>query len=55
MNKIEAAIKDCKLHLQNLYQDRMVLFAKIEAYQEIQKSLEAILKDENIPNEIQNN
>jgi hypothetical protein len=53
MNKIEEAISDCKLNLENLYRERIILLAKIKTYQDSLATLEKALKlkDDSIPNE----
>lgn len=54
MNKIERAIYDAKLHLENLKQDRIILNAEIGAFQKQLESLECIEKNKTIPHEENN-
>lgn len=49
MNKIERAIYDVKLHLDNLKQERMILIAEINAYEKQLKTLELINENKSIP------
>lgn len=49
MNKIERAIYDTKLHLDNLRKDRMILMAEISAYEKQLDALEAINSNKSIP------
>lgn len=51
MNKIERAIYDCKLHVDNLKRDRITLIAEINLAEKILESLELIERDKSIPNE----
>lgn len=49
MNKIERAIYDTKLHLDNLKQSRMIIIAEIQAYEKQLDALEAINNNKSIP------
>lgn len=49
MNKIERAIYDTKLHLDNLKQDRMIIMAEIQAYEKQLDTLNAINNNKSIP------
>lgn len=49
MNKIEKAIYDTKLHIKKLQEDRMILNAKLLAYEEQLETLEIIERDKHIP------
>ena len=49
MNKIERAIYDTKLHLDNLKQDRMIIIAEIQAYEKQLDALNAINNNKSIP------
>ena len=49
MNKIERAIYDTKLHLDNLKQDRMIIMAEIQAYEKQLDALNAINNNKSIP------
>ena len=51
MNKIERAIYDTKLRLEDLKRQRMILIAEINAYQEHLETLEVIEKNKSIPYE----
>jgi hypothetical protein len=51
MNKIEKAIYDTKLRLEDLKRQRMILMAEINAYDDHLKTLESIEKNKSIPNE----
>lgn len=49
MNKIERAIADTKLHIDNLRRDRMILIAEIEAFEKQLSALESIERNKSIP------
>jgi hypothetical protein len=49
MNKIERAIADTKLHIDNLRKDRMILIAEIEAFEKQLSALESIERNKSIP------
>jgi hypothetical protein len=49
MNKIERAIADTKLHIDNLRRDRMILIAEIEAFEKQLSALESIERNKLIP------
>lgn len=51
MNKIERAIYDTKLRLEDLKRQRMILIAEINAYQEQIETLEVIKNNKSIPYE----
>jgi len=51
MNKIEKAIYDTKLRLEDLKRQRMILIAEINAYNDHLQTLESIEKNKSIPNE----
>jgi hypothetical protein len=51
MNKIERAIYDTKLHLNNLKQDKIILQAEISAFQKQLESLESIERNKSIPHQ----
>ncbi|MFY8161635.1 MAG: hypothetical protein ACOVNU_09925 [Candidatus Kapaibacteriota bacterium] len=49
MNKIERAIYDTKLHLDNLVQNKIVLAAEISAFQKQLNALQSINENKSIP------
>lgn len=49
MNKIERAIYDTKLHIEDLEREYLVLTSKIEAYKDQLLALECIADDKSIP------
>jgi len=49
MNKIERAIADTKLHIDNLRKDRMILIAEIDAFEKQLSALESIERNKSIP------
>ena len=49
MNKIERAIYDTKLHINNLEEQNRILIAKISAYKDQLNVLENIKDDKSIP------
>lgn len=49
MNKIERAIHDIKLHLDNLKKDKLILIAEIGAFQNQLDALENIERNKSIP------
>jgi len=51
MNKIERAIYDIKLHIENLRKDRMILIAEINAYEKQLEVLESIERNKSIPHQ----
>jgi hypothetical protein len=53
MNKIERAIYDCKLHINALERDVLVLSTELKAYKKQLDALEAIEYDKSIPHLIE--
>jgi regulator of replication initiation timing len=49
MNKIEKAIADCKQHIKNLENERMILIAELDAYKKQLDNLERIKENKHIP------
>jgi hypothetical protein len=53
MNKIERAIYDCKLHINTLERDVLVLSTELKAYKKQLDALESIEYDKSIPHLIE--
>ena len=52
MNKIERAIADCKQHIKNIENGKMILMAELDAYKKNLDNLEAIERNKSIPHQI---
>lgn len=53
MNKIEKAISDCKLKLENLRRERVIIISQIEVLEDELANLQAIQRNNGIPNDTQ--
>jgi hypothetical protein len=49
MNKIERAIYDTKLHIDNFEREKLIIDSKIQAFKDMLKTLEAIESSKDIP------
>ena len=49
MNKIERAIRDCKLHIKQLERDVLILETELKAFKKNLDNLESIEYDNTIP------
>jgi hypothetical protein len=53
MNKIEIAIRDCKSHIQNLENEKLILNAELNAFKKQLDSLQRIRDNKHIPHDEQ--
>lgn len=52
MNKIETAIADTELRLDNLYKDQLIIRAQINTLEEQLKMLKLVKHNNSIPNDV---